>query len=165
MTDAPDPPPGIAPLASTAAGVSGASGTLTRTEFRDVSVAACRAALARLVAITGTGPRDIFAATAEVLFWLYTLADIDTRNNQMQPGLRWVRGVHAHGRLFTEATYYDPGAKQHRWLTRANITTRANAQRSVYCAAEYDAHNADQPVIGTLRAEVDRLAALTGSTA
>lgn len=42
---------------------------------------------------------------------------------------------------------------------------RTKAAQSGYGAPEYDAHIADQPIIDTLRAEVDRLAALTGSTA
>ena len=107
----------------------------------------------------------MFVAIAEVLFWLYSLGDIETRYNEMDMGLRWARTVHAKGRLFTEATYYDHAAREHRWLARTKIVTRRNAAPSARLAAAYDTYIADQPVIDTLRAEVDRLAALTGSRA
>lgn len=80
-------------------------------------------------------------------------------------GLRWARTVHAKGRLFAEATYYDHAANEHRWLPRAKIVTTPNAALSPRLAAAYDADIADRPVIATLRTEVNRLAALTGSSA
>jgi hypothetical protein len=168
-------------MTATGHAVSGGSATLTRREFRDLSVAAGRAALARLEAKQSGTPRDIFAEVAEVLFWLYALGDIvGKKRNQMRPGLRWTRTMHAHGWLLTEAVHVVPvgalatvafaavplgGTQQHRWLPRTQIATTANARPMTYLAARYDRDVANRPVIDTLRDELNRLAALTGSRA
>jgi hypothetical protein len=101
---------GAVGLSATGHAISGGTATLSREEFRDLSIAACRAALARLEAKTGTDPRDIFAEVGEVLFWLYALGDVGNRCNDMHAGLRWARFMHGHGCLLTHSVYYDHGA-------------------------------------------------------
>lgn len=166
-----------ASLTATSSSVSGMSATLSQHEFRDLSVAAGRAALARLEAKTGTDPRDIFAEIGEVLGWLYALGDVDKGRNRMHAGLRWARFMHAHGSLLTEAMYYDHGAvlghfvlgktplgakPQYRWLTRDKIVRRKEAR---HLETAYDDDIADKPVLDALRDELNRLAALPGSDA
>jgi hypothetical protein len=160
--------------------VGGMTATLTRREFRDLSVAAGRAALARLEAKAGSDPKGIFAEMGEVLMWLYALGNNGRKRHHMDPGLRWARTMHNHGWLLTELAYYDGGAMpgsfvlgrttlgslpHHRWLPTASIGKSANAEPLTYLAREYDAHIAGRSVIGTLRDELNRLAALTGSRA
>jgi len=152
-------------LTATSSYVGGMSATLTRSEIRELSVAACLAALARLEAQTGS----IFAELTEVLGWLYALGDIGRKRNQMHPGLRWARLMHAHGWLLTETVYFDGGAMPgsfmpgktvlaalpvRRWLPRTRIGTRRGAK---HLEAEYDAHVAGRAVAETLRAELRRL--------
>jgi hypothetical protein len=164
-------------LAASGMAVTSGLATLTRHEFRDLSVAAGRAALARLEAKAGSDPRDIFAETAEVLFWLCALGDVGKDRNQMHAGLRWARNMHAHGWLLTETVYLAPkgtygtftygttaygGTHQHRWLSRDKIGRRQEAK---HLEDKYDTDIADKPVIDTLRDELNRLAGLTGSRA
>jgi hypothetical protein len=166
-------------LTATGHAVSGGSATLTRYEFRDLSVAAARAAFARLEAKASAGAdaRGIFGELTEVLGWLYALGDIGKKRNQMHAGLRWARTMHGHGLLLTEASYVAPkggyaaadyastpygGTQEHRWLSRDKIRRRREA---AHLEADYDADIADHPVLSTLRGELNRLAALTGSPA
>jgi hypothetical protein len=167
-------------LTATGHAVSGGSATLSREEFRDLSVAAGRAALARLEAKAGSDPRDTFAEVGEVLFWLYALGDDgDGKANLLSPGLQWVRHCYAHGNLLTAIVDYQLvfvldearldvplESGEHVWSGRVIINPKARADKKQReLERMYRDHVVTRPVIDTLRDELNRLAGLTGSRA
>jgi hypothetical protein len=170
----------VASLTATSSSISAVSATLTRHEFRDLSVAAGRAALSRLENKTGADPRDIFAETGEVLFWLYALGDIgDDKPNVMSPGLQSVRHCYAHGNLLTAIVDYQLvfvldettldaslDKREHLWSERVLINPKArDSKKQRDLESKYRTEVATRPVVVTLRDELNRLAALTCSTA
>jgi hypothetical protein len=146
---------------------------LSRGEFHEWSVAACRAALDRLDAQQGSDPKLVFAATGEVLFWLYAIGDRGWRDNRLFVGFQWVRNMHAHGNLLAETVYVDPGATldrmrldpalpdalpELRWLPSERIATLPKALPFDRGKRAYDNHIKEKPVVATLRKELARLA-------
>jgi hypothetical protein len=170
----------IVGLSAAGHAVSSGSATLTRHEFRDLSVAAGRAALARFEAKSAADPRDVFAETGEVLFWLYALGDTgDRKPNAMSPGLQWVRHCYAHGNLLTTIVDYQlvfvldetplDGAqekREHLWSDRVLINSKArDSELQKALERKYRDEVATRPVLATLRDELNKLAGLTGSRA